>query len=44
MISKRIVLHFPHKLVDQPTVYGLAKDYNLLILELSGEKYVVLFW
>ena len=29
MISKRIVLHFTDKLVDQPIVYGLAKDYNL---------------
>ena len=29
MISKRIVLHFPHRLVDQPIVYKLVKDYNL---------------
>ena len=29
MISKRIVLHFPHKLVDQPIVYKLVKEYNL---------------
>ncbi len=29
MISKRIVLHFPHKLVDRPVVYKLVKDYNL---------------
>lgn len=29
MISKRIVLHFPHKLVDQPVVYKLVKGFNL---------------
>ena len=29
MISERIVLHFPHRLVDQPLVYKLVKDYNL---------------
>ena len=29
MISKRIVLKFPHQLVDQPIVYRLVKDYNL---------------
>jgi L-aspartate semialdehyde sulfurtransferase ferredoxin len=29
MTSKRIVLHFPHRLVDQPIVYKLVKDYNL---------------
>lgn len=29
MISKRIVLHFPHRLVDQPIIYRLVKDYNL---------------
>ena len=29
MVSKRIVLHFPHKLVDQPIVCKLVKDYNL---------------
>jgi len=29
MISKRIVLRFPHRLVDQPIVYKLVKDYNL---------------
>lgn len=29
MISKRIVLHFPHRLVDQPIVYKLVKEYNL---------------
>lgn len=27
--SHRIVLRFPHKLVDQPIVYRLIKDYNL---------------
>jgi ferredoxin len=30
MISKRIVLTFPHKLLDQPVVYKLVKDYNLI--------------
>lgn len=29
MTSKRIVLHFPHRLVDQPIVYKLVKDYDL---------------
>ncbi len=28
-ISKRIVLHFPNRLVDQPIVYKLVKDYEL---------------
>ena len=30
MISKRIVLHFPHRLVDQPIVYKLVKDHDLV--------------
>jgi len=29
LISKRIVLHFPHRLVDQPIVCNLVKDYDL---------------
>ena len=29
MIAKRIVLHFPHRLVNQPIVYRLVKDYDL---------------
>jgi len=29
LVSKRIVLHFPHNLVDQPIVYKLVKGYNL---------------
>ncbi len=29
MISERIVLKFPHKLVDQPIVYKMVKDYDL---------------
>jgi len=29
MISKRIVLHFPHRLVDEPIVCKLVKDYRL---------------
>jgi len=30
MVSKRIVLKFPHKMVDQPIVYRLVKDYDLV--------------
>ncbi|MFA5063603.1 MAG: NIL domain-containing protein [Candidatus Omnitrophota bacterium] len=29
MISKRIVLHFPDRLVDQPIVYKLVKEFDL---------------
>lgn len=29
MVSKRIVLHFPHRLVDQPIVYKLVRDFDL---------------
>jgi len=29
MISKRIVLKFPHRLVDQPIVCNLVRHYNL---------------
>ena len=29
MISKRIVLHFPQRLVDQPIICKLVKDYDL---------------
>ena len=29
MISKRIVLRFPHRFVDQPIVCKLVKDYDL---------------
>lgn len=29
MTSKKIVLHFTHKVVDQPIVYRLVKDFNL---------------
>lgn len=29
MTSKKIVLHFPSRLVDQPIVYKLVKDFNL---------------
>ena len=29
VVSKRIVLHFPSRLVDRPIVYRLIKDYNL---------------
>lgn len=30
MVSKRIVLTFPHNLLDQPIVYKLVKDHNLI--------------
>lgn len=29
MVSKKIVLHFPYGLADQPIVYRLVKDYDL---------------
>ncbi len=29
MVSKRIVLTFPHKLLDQPIAYKLVKDFDL---------------
>lgn len=29
IVSKRIVLHFPSRLVDQPIVYRLIKDHDL---------------
>lgn len=29
VVSKRIVLHFPKRLVDRPIVYRLVKEYNL---------------
>jgi len=29
IVSKRIVLHFPSRLVEQPIVYRLIKDYDL---------------
>ena len=28
-VSKRVVLHFPHLLVDQPIIYRLVKDFDL---------------
>lgn len=30
MVKKRIVLKFPTKLVDQPVIYKLIKDYDLV--------------
>ncbi|MDD5423206.1 MAG: NIL domain-containing protein [Candidatus Omnitrophota bacterium] len=30
MVSKRIVLTFPHKMVDQPIVYKLVKEFDLV--------------
>ena len=29
MVSKRIVLRFPHRLIDQPIICKLVKEYNL---------------
>jgi len=29
MTSKKIVLHFPHRLVNQPIVYKLVKEFDL---------------
>jgi len=29
VVSKRIVLHFPTRLVDRPIIYHLIKDYDL---------------
>ena len=31
MISKRIVLHFPHDMIDQPIIYRLSKEYDLIL-------------
>jgi L-aspartate semialdehyde sulfurtransferase ferredoxin len=31
MVSKRIVLTFPHKLLDKPIVYKLVKDFDLVV-------------
>jgi len=30
MVSKRLVLTFPHKLLDKPIVYQLVKEYDLV--------------
>ena len=30
-ISKRIVLHFPPRLVEQPIIYRLVKEYDLVL-------------
>ena len=30
VVSKRIVLHFPRRLVDRPIIYRLIKDYDLV--------------
>ena len=35
MISKRIVLKFPPKLVDKPIVYKLVKDFDLVFTDLG---------
>jgi len=29
VVHKRIVLHFPHRLVDQPIIYRLVKEFDL---------------
>jgi ferredoxin len=30
-VSKRVVLHFPSRMVDQPIIYRLVKDYDLVL-------------
>jgi ferredoxin len=30
LISKRVVLHFPNRLIDQPIIYRLSKEYDLI--------------
>jgi ferredoxin len=30
-ISKRVVLHFPSRMVDQPIIYRLVKNHNLVL-------------
>ncbi len=30
-ISRRVVLHFPPRLVDQPIIYQLVKEHNLVL-------------
>ena len=37
MVSKRIVLHFPDRIVDQPIIYKLVKDYDLKFSILKAE-------
>ena len=37
MKKKRIVLHFPHKLIDKPIAYHLVKDYNLVFSILQAK-------
>lgn len=36
-VSKRIVLHFPRNLVDQPVIYRLIKDYDLVFNILKAD-------
>ena len=36
VISKKVVLHFPRSLVDQPIIYHLVKDYNLMFIILKA--------
>jgi L-aspartate semialdehyde sulfurtransferase ferredoxin len=30
-VTKRVVLHFPHRLIDRPIVYMLIKEYDLVM-------------
>ena len=30
MVSKRVVLHFPKRMVDEPILYHLIKDFDLI--------------
>ncbi len=31
IVAKRVVLHFPKRMVDEPILYRLIKDYDLAI-------------
>ena len=45
-ISKRVVLHFPSRMVDQPIIHRLVRDYDLVLntkaLELDATAHIVL--
>ena len=37
MVTKKLVLKFPHKLVDQPIIYKLVKEYDLVFNILKAQ-------
>ncbi len=37
MVSRKIVLHFPRRMVDRPLVYHLIKDYDLEVNILKAQ-------